>query len=59
MFNTLFNPQPNFSYPLMRDPEQQPKCYEMTDEDRAAALIQSDARLQDCIAGQVPNYWGA
>jgi hypothetical protein len=37
MITKLLKPQPNFSYPLMRDPKRNPKCYEMTDEERKEA----------------------
>lgn len=42
----LFNPQPNFAYPLMRDPKRDPKCYEMTDKEREEAIKRVDQLLQ-------------
>jgi len=42
----LFNPQPNFAYPLMRDPKCNPRCYELTDKEREEAVNQAARLLQ-------------
>jgi hypothetical protein len=49
----------NHQYPLMRDPQFQPKCYELTDAERLAALARSDELLAKRVANQVPGYFGA
>jgi hypothetical protein len=46
MITKIFQPQPNLTYPLMRDPQQQPKCYEMTEEERLQAVKQIAERLR-------------
>ncbi len=59
MFNFLKTRQANHQYPLMRDPLRNPKCYEMTDDERLAALARSDELLKQRVANHVPNYFGA
>jgi hypothetical protein len=59
MIRRLFRPQPNFSYPLMRDPARQPKCYEMTDQERAEAVLKVDQLLQDRNLENSQGYYGA
>lgn len=60
MFNFFIKTRKsNHVYPLMRDPQRNPKCYEMTDAERMAAIKRSDDLLQKRTAGQVPGYWGA
>jgi hypothetical protein len=36
----------NLSYPLMRDPQRNPKCYELTDIERLAAVDLADQLLK-------------
>ncbi len=47
MIKKLFNPQPNFQYPLMRDPKRNPKCYELTDQEREEAVQRVDRILRE------------
>jgi hypothetical protein len=49
----------NHQYPLMRDPLRNPKCYEMTDEERLAAITKSDELLKQRTENHVPDYYGA
>lgn len=46
-------------YPLMRDPLRNPKCYEMTDSERFAAIARSDELLKQRVEHHVPGYTGA
>ena len=60
MFNFLkLKQNANHQYPLMRDPLRNPKCYEMTTEERLAALARSDELLKNRVANHVPDYYGA
>ena len=36
----------NTQYPLMRDPQRQPKCYELTDDERMKAVEKVDQLLK-------------
>lgn len=48
------------TYPLMRDPARQPKCYEMTEEERLAAVTQVARLLEQRRRDEVSNtYYGA
>jgi len=47
------------TYPTLRDPEFSPRCYEMTDEERAAALTRSDKLLKERVKNHVSDYYGA
>ena len=56
----LFQPQPNLNYPLMRDPQRSPKCYEMTEEERLAAVTEVAKLLEQRRRDDVQNtYYGA
>jgi hypothetical protein len=56
----LFQPQPNLDYPLMRDPQRSPKCYEMTEEERLKAVTQVAKLLEQRRRDEVNNtYYGA
>ena len=46
-------------YPLMRDPLRNPKCYEMTDQERKEALQKIDELLKDRETEQTQGYYGA
>jgi hypothetical protein len=60
MIKKLFQPQPNLTYPLMRDPARQPKCYEMTEEERLEAVTQVAKLLEQRRRDEVQNtYYGA
>jgi hypothetical protein len=48
------------TYPLMRDPARQPKCYEMTEEERLEAVTQVAKLLEQRRRDEVANtYYGA
>ena len=48
------------TYPLMRDPARQPKCYEMTEEERLEAVTQVAKLLEQRRRDDVQNtYYGA
>jgi len=56
----LFQPQPNLNYPLMRDPQRSPNCYEMTEEERLAAVTEVAKLLEQRRRDEVQNtYYGA
>jgi hypothetical protein len=43
----IFKSKPNFSYPQMRDPQRNPKCYELTDQEREEAIRRVDRILRE------------
>jgi len=47
------------SYPLMRDPQRNPKCYELTDTERLAAVDLADELLLARELEAAEQYWGA
>lgn len=50
----------SLDYPLMRDPARQPKCYEMTEEERLEAVTQVAELLKQRRCDQVMDaYYGA
>lgn len=55
----LFKPQPNLDYPLMRDPKRNPKCYELTDQEREEAVQRVDQILRERAIEQTHGYYGA
>ena len=60
MIKRIFQPQPNLTYPLMRDPARQPKCYEMTEEERLEAVTQVAKLLEQRRRNDANNtYYGA
>ncbi len=59
MIKKLFKPQPNFSYPQMRDPKRNPKCYELTDQEREEAVQRVDRILRERALEQTHGYYGA
>ena len=46
-------------YPLMRDPKRNPKCYELTDQEREEAVQRVDRILRERAAEQAQTYYGA
>jgi len=46
------------TYPLMRDPAGQPKCYELTDQERAEAVRRTEALLKEKRLLSTPGYYG-
>jgi hypothetical protein len=59
LFKLFERSKNNYHYPLMRDPLGNPRCYEMTNEERLAALARSDELLKQRVENHVPNYFGA
>ncbi len=59
MILKLFQSRPNHQYPLMRDPQRNPKCYEMTEQERLDAIKRLDDRLKDRKQEQHRGYYGA
>jgi hypothetical protein len=49
----------SLNYPLMRDLARQPKCYEMTDQERAEAVLRTEQLLKDRDQEQSHGYYGA
>ncbi len=49
MIAKLLRQSMNHQYPLMRDPQRQPKCYELTDEERAKAVQKVDQLLKSKV----------
>jgi hypothetical protein len=45
-------------YPLMRDPARQPKCYDLTDQERVDAVRKADALLKEKQLLSTPGYYG-
>ena len=58
LLNRLLKPD-NRTYPVLRDPNFIPRCYEMTNEERLAALKRSDDLLKKRTENQVSDYYGA
>jgi hypothetical protein len=46
-------------YPLMRDPKGNPKCYELTDQEREEAAQRLDQQLRERAIEQAHTYYGA
>jgi hypothetical protein len=46
-------------YPLMRDPQRNPKCYELTDQEREEAVRRVDQLLRERTAEHSHGYYGA
>jgi hypothetical protein len=59
MIAKLLQPQPNFDYPLMRDPKRNPKCYELTDQEREEAVRRVDRILRERDLVNEQGYYGA
>lgn len=59
MIAKLFQSKLNHQYPLMRDPQRNPKCYEMTEEERLNALERVNQILKDREQEQHQGYYGA
>ena len=59
MIKLLFKRAPDHQYPLMRDPQRQPKCYELTDQEREEATRRVDQLLRDRDVERTHGYFGA
>lgn len=49
----------HLSYPLMRDPQRNPKCYELTDNERLESIKLADQLLKEQELKKSNQYWGA
>ncbi len=58
MLKKLFKVR-DLSYPLMRDPERKPKCYELTDQEREEAVRKVDQLLRERDVERTHGYFGA
>jgi hypothetical protein len=47
MIDKIFKSLTNHTYPLMRDPKRNPKCYELTDQEREEAVREVDRILRE------------
>jgi hypothetical protein len=59
MINKIFKLSKNQTYPLMRDPKRNPKCYELTDQEREEAVQRVDRILRERALKQAQTYYGA
>jgi len=59
MITKLLQLQPDFDYPLMRDPQRNPKCYELTDQEREEAVQRVDRILRERALENEQGYYGA
>lgn len=59
MIAKLFQPKKDSSYPLMRDPKRQPKCYELTDQEREEAARRVEELLREQAEEASHRYYGA
>jgi ribosomal protein L24E len=58
MIKTIFKTQ-DHKYPLMRDPQRNPRCYEFTDKEREEATQRVDQLLRERAAEHSQGYYGA
>jgi len=49
----------DLTYPLMRDPQRNPKCYELTESERLVAVELADRLLKERELENANQYWGA
>ena len=59
MINKVFKLQHDLNYPLMRDPKRNPKCYELTDQEREEAVQRVDRILRERALEHSHGYYGA
>lgn len=59
MIKRLFKKSPDHQYPLMRDPKRNPKCYELTDQEREEATQRVDQLLRERDTERTHGYFGA
>lgn len=59
MITKVFKLKKDLSYPLMRDPKRNPKCYELTDQEREEALQRVDRILRERDLERTHGYYGA
>jgi hypothetical protein len=58
MIAKILRPSRNGQYPLMRDLARQPKCYELTDQERLEAVKRVDQLLAEQAAEAKNVYYG-
>jgi hypothetical protein len=58
MIFKFFQPM-ELDYPLMRDPQRNPKCYELTDQEREEAVQRVDRILRERALEHAHGYYGA
>lgn len=46
-------------YPLMRDPVRNPKCYDLTDQEREEAARRVEQMLREIVDTNEQGYYGA
>jgi hypothetical protein len=59
MIKRLFTKRPSHQYPLMRDPQRNPKCYDLTDQEREEATRKVDQLLRERDLERTHGYFGA
>jgi hypothetical protein len=59
MIKKIFKLSKDQTYPLMRDPQRNPKCYELTDQEREEAVQRVDRILRERKIEQEHGYYGA
>ncbi len=59
MIKKIFKLSKDQTYPLMRDPKRNPKCYELTDQEREEAVKRVDKILRERDAEHTQGYYGA
>jgi hypothetical protein len=58
MIKNFFKTQ-DHKYPLMRDPQRNPRYYELTDKEREEAARQVDRILRERDSEHAQGYYGA
>ena len=56
MIKKIFKKTNDHRYPLMRDPQRNPKCYELTDQEREEAIRRVDKILYERTIEQSRRY---
>ncbi len=59
MIKKIFKLSKDQTYPLMRDPQRNPKCYELTDQEREEAVKRVDRILRERDSEHAQGYYGA
>jgi hypothetical protein len=59
MITKVFKLKKDLNYPLMRDPKRNPKCYELTDQEREEAIQRVDRIIRERDIEYSQGYYGA
>jgi hypothetical protein len=59
MIFRLLTSKSSVPFPQQRDPRRNPKCYELTDEERLEAARRVDELLKERIREHEQGYYGA